>query len=860
MSFSCQNCRKTRRKCDRGKPTCARCIKYKIDCVYELPPKHKIKQSVDIGNDMISETQRQQKLHRKQNSVRSSVITPQLHQRQLQRPNESSLPGISHVPLVSHFTPKNTSQFDLNFLQTSSAVPSGGPMDVGLNMSVSLGQSLPLATQISSQSPGSGPDSATSSAMSSSSAPLPSVSASFSSPGNISNMSRHPLLSHHGYQNQHHQQHQNHHNNNNNNNNNNINGDENGNTDNLRYEQTHKVHENDPEFVHTSFAEYDLRARFETTNEFYSYVIKDPFYHYFLVSQILTGSKLIKLDPANSSLWFSCILEASNALQPLSVEGIVDKIRNERSDSPTKLIDDMLSLLPPQDKMRTILSHFYTNVHGPYPILDVNEFEQLYQMIIEQRQYYYDLQTSLKFLTTLMMALRLGYLSLFSYFTKFEPNHASFKWCLQYPIEDQHLKCLSHCIHFLKDNEQLQVQTLILFRLMLLLEDHDDMYSVFGWSDGELCKMINDMGVAIRDEDSNMWMLVCWNNLHYMLLCGAVHDQFDNSVFYDDAHLLDDSQTLEEIISLDDIGKHNLEIKHILKKGYQLFKLIISNRNMERTLDDEQFIQFKINENNGLNLFKLTQPSYEFSIEQEQEIEILPGVPINISIFNDFNKFKWGYFFKVKKLSNQSLLFFHFERTQSPLFWSHLFFTLTAAVEIAKSFVMGLQSLRLMKTPSKFVVSHVICLVTNRTLAVLFGLIIRFLYFKLNCRDPELAALVREILLKLFSILKDVVNCADIDIYRPRTVGMARNLIELFNLGKLELSLTSYLNSSKEELQQYHSNTVQNSSWSAHVKLSPPSNLKTYSKMIMTMTAYNAKEVLNVLSLYDKDQSLFDGF
>ena len=56
------------------------------------------------------------------------------------------------------------------------------------------------------------------------------------------------------------------------------------------------------------------------------------------------------------------------------------------------------------------------------------------------------------------------------------------------------------------------------------------------------------------------------------------------------------------------------------------------------------------------------------------------------------------------------------------------------------------------------------------------------------------------------------------------------------------------------------SNTVQNSSWSAHVKLSPPSNLKTYSKMIMTMTAYNAKEVLNVLSLYDKDPSLFDGF
>ncbi|CDO96199.1 unnamed protein product [Kluyveromyces dobzhanskii CBS 2104] len=845
MSFSCQNCRKTRRKCDRGKPTCARCIKYKIDCLYELPPKHKIKQTVEIGNG---------------NGTDRSLVNDERHdrvqqqQQQFQRPNDAYLPGLPQVPLMSQLPHKGSQSsppFDLNFLQApngmqmSNSMPSGVVLTGGMGLGVSHPNGISPGVHLHSNSPVSISGSGSSSILSASSASE-----------NFPNGSRHHKISQLNYQ---HQQLNDSRSNSDNNNTIMDSTNYNSSSDTIRNHQPdelpHMTRIEDADIVHNSFAESDIKSRFETTNEFYSHVVKDPFCHYFLISQVLTGSKLIKLDPANSSLWFSCILEASNSLQPLSIEGVAESIGRERSNSSTKIIDDMICLLPPTERIRSLLSYFYTNVHGPYPILDVSRFEQLYEMIIEQRQYYYNLRTTMTFLATLIIALRLGYLSIYSFYTKFEPDHPTLKWCMQYPFTDEHLKCVSHAIHYLNDNDKIHVKTLILLRLMLLLDD-DEKCLIFGWSDGELCKLINGIGVEVRNEDPNLWMVVCWNNLHYMLLCGAVNDQFDNSVFYNDSHLLDDSQTLEEIISLDDHGKLKLEVKHILKKGYQLFKLIISNRNLERTLPDDQFIQFKMNENSQLDLFKMTQPSYEFHTDQEQEVEIMPNVRINISIFNDYNNFKWSFFFKIKKLSNQSLLFFHFERTNSPLFWNHLLFTLTAAVQISKTFLTSIQKLRILKTPSRFVVSHVVSLVTNRTLAILFGLIIRFFYFQLNCRDQELSSLVREILLKIFSILKDIVNCSDISAYQPRTIAMANNMIQLFNMGKLELSLTSYLNSSKEDLEHYHNSTIQDSSWSSHVKLSPPSNLNTYSKMIMTMHTHNAKDVLSVLSLYDKTQPL----
>ena len=130
-----------------------------------------------------------------------------------------------------------------------------------------------------------------------------------------------------------------------------------------------KQNRHDDDFIPTAFAEEDLRSRFETTNEFYSHVIKDPFYHYFLISQILSGSKLIKLDPDNSSVWFSCILEASNALQGSEASELNSANFNDGVlPSATKLIDDITSALPTQARMRSLISYFYTNVHCPYPV------------------------------------------------------------------------------------------------------------------------------------------------------------------------------------------------------------------------------------------------------------------------------------------------------------------------------------------------------------------------------------------------------------------------------------------------------------------------------------------------------------
>ena len=618
--------------------------------------------------------------------------------------------------------------------------------------------------------------------------------------------------------------------------------------------QAHLLKQNrhDDDFIPTAFAEEDLRSRFETTNEFYSHVIKDPFYHYFLISQILSGSKLIKLDPDNSSVWFSCILEASNALQGSEASELNSANFNDGVlPSATKLIDDITSALPTQARMRSLISYFYTNVHCPYPILDVPSFENQFTFIIEQNQYYYDIATTLQFLAELSIVLRLGYLSLYSYYNKFEPNNPILEWTLESPINEDFLINASFCIRLLLNMERLNVRTLILLRLMLLL-DEEDKYVLTGWTDTKICELINDMGHDIKDKDPNLWLAVCWNNLHYMLLCGAVHNHFNDSIFINDDHLLNDSQTLEEIISLDDKGKLSLEIMHILKMGYQLFKLIISNRNLEHRLNDQEFLQFKIQENNRLSLFEKTRPTYEFLVGTDREVELLPGVKINISMFTQFNQFKWKYFFKIKKLANLSLLMYHFEKDRSPLFWNHLYFTLEAVVDISKNIGSALANLRLLKTPSRFVVSHVICYITNRTVIVIFGLVVRLFYFRLNSRDPEVTPLVREILLKLFSILKDLINCADINVYQPRTIAMASNMIQLFNLGKLEFSITSYLNSSKEEIEQYHKRTARDTRWSKHLNLSPPSNLKHYGVMIMKMEKTHAREILNILTLYDK--------
>ena len=854
MSFSCQNCRKSRRKCDRGKPTCSRCIKYKVDCVYELPPKHKSKQSIwNVDGS------RQQGL--KNGGGHMEVMAKKTPLSDDQEGRRHFVQYTQAVPGPGPGPGPGPSPFDINFLQP------GGirvPGNVQMRMSGSGGgQYSPVGSMTASVSPScSIPRHASVSSASNYSGRLPLGQAQGQAPIPVPMSLPGPTT----------------------------------NPDNL--------------LISTSFADSNVRRRFETSNEFYSHVAKDPFCHFFFASQVLTGPKLIKIDPENSALWFSCIMNARNALQPGmhsttslassssssseshgetnghghghglgtnpsqnninstnnnmdhgngSTTGGISPNLDNSPDSVLKLINEIVAILPPHQKMRVLLSHFYSNVHGPYPIIDVSQFEHLYHLIVQQRQYHYDLHGTLSFLIELLIILRLGFLSVCSFYANCDTGNPTLEWTLDgAAITDNHLHCIARSMHYMKNTHQIKLRSLILLRLMLLL-DYTDKYDVIGWSDQYICTLINELGLKVKDEDPGMWLFVCWNNLHYMLLCGAVHDQFDESIFQNDSHLLDESQTLEEIISLDDKGKHRLEVKHILNKGYQLFKLIIKNRMLERKLDDEQFIQFKLHENNTIDLFELSQPDYKIPVEPEQEIELLPGVRINISMFNEFNRFKWMYFFKIKKLSNQSLLFYHYEKIQSPLFWEHLLSTIASALDVSKNFSNALRDLRFMKTPSRFVVSHVLDLVTNRTLIVIFGIIIRFLYFRLHCRDQELSALSREILLKLFAILKGIVECSNSFDSGPRTIIMAKNIIQLFNMNKLELCITSYENASKEEMDQYYIKGSEDYAWRSHIQLSPPHNLRTYSKMIMTMNTYQAKEVISILNTYDRDDTLFDG-
>src|SRR5947209_5351395 len=48
MAFSCQTCARRKVKCDKAAPTCSRCRKSALDCVYEAPRPRKRKLSSDL--------------------------------------------------------------------------------------------------------------------------------------------------------------------------------------------------------------------------------------------------------------------------------------------------------------------------------------------------------------------------------------------------------------------------------------------------------------------------------------------------------------------------------------------------------------------------------------------------------------------------------------------------------------------------------------------------------------------------------------------------------------------------------------------------------------------------------------------
>lgn len=775
MSFSCQNCRKSRRKCDRGKPTCSRCVKYKIDCVYELPPKHKIKHSSNgaakakgSNNDTIFNFPGGE-LRTQDN--RSFVNA----EKNFYEQTTSSC----QFPVLSQLNPPSLNSFH--------------PYHYVQNGQAQIITNIPAPAFVQQQLQ----------------AKQPTDSPSQTGKGHAIEENASSLTS------------------------------------------SEKLPGKN--FLSLSFAEEDTRSKFETTADLVSHIVKDPFYHYFLMSQILTGTKLIKLDPSNSSLWFSCVIEAGYVLSEGENRGSKED-QNDFNPIPlTELVKQILSALPSVEHLNTYKSFYYKNVHTMYPLFDAQRFETQFQSLLLQNNFFADANSTLLFFSRLIVSMRLAHLSVVSYYSVFDPTNSTFRWALENKIPHDLVRYATLCIRPLLESPTPEVvKVLISLRLLILLDDEVD-ESLVGWSDKEMCELINRVGIRLKTHDPNMWLTTCWNNLHYMMLCGAADDQINGSVFEDEETIINDIGTLEEIIALDDNGKVDLELKYFLKKGYALFKLIVNNRFLEKRVSEEEFLQMKIQENNSLRLLLRTHsPLYEYTVGPGKEVELVAGVKVNLSVFNDFNKFKWESFIRIKQLSNYSLLMFHFEKQESPLFWTHLLFTLESTIDVASNFKKNLQNLEIFKTPSRIVAAHIVCIIANRTIVVISGLITRFFYFRLNCRDPELISLIREILLKLFEILQDIVTSCKMNASQPKTASMALNMIQLFNLGKLEFSITCYLNSSHEELQHYQVRAQEDSRWIEHLKLSPPSNLVRYGKIIMNMNKIRAKDVLKILTLYDE--------